>query len=130
MKNLSLILALICSTSIYSQSASFKITGTLQMEGDKSPIESATIHLEKVSDSTVVTYKISNDKGYFSLEGKSFQKELNLYISFIGLKTYSKKIKINNKDLNLGKIFMKPKDNVLDEVVINQDLQLQLKKIP
>jgi len=72
MKNLSLILALICSTSIYSQSASFKITGTLQMEGDKSPIESATIHLEKVSDSTVVTYKISNDKGYFSLEGKSF----------------------------------------------------------
>lgn len=128
MKNLSLILALICSTSIYSQSASFKITGTLQMEGDKSPIESATIHLEKVSDSTVVTYTISNDKGYFSLEGKSFQKELNLYISFIGLKTYSKKIKINNKDLNLGKIFMKPKDNVLDEVVIKSRSPITIKK--
>ena len=128
MKKLSLILALICATSIYSQSASFKITGTLQSEEDKSPIESATIHLEKVSDSTVVSYTISNDKGYFSLEGKSFQKELKLYISFIGLKTYSKKIKINSKTLNLGTILMKPEDNILDEVVIKSRAPITIKK--
>jgi hypothetical protein len=113
---------------MYSQSASFKITGIIQTEKDKSPLESATIHLEIIKDSTVVSYTISNDKGYFSLEGKSFQKELRLYVSYIGLKTYSKKITINNKSLNLGAIIMKSQDNMLDEVVIKSRAPITIKK--
>ena len=73
---------------------------TIKSEKDKSLLESATIHLEKVKDSSVVTYTISNEKGYFSLEGKTFEKELRLYVSFIGLKTYSKKIDIFEKIIN------------------------------
>lgn len=121
-------MALLCSVGIFSQSTSFKITGTIKSEKDKSLLESATIHLEKVKDSSVVTYTISNEKGYFSLEGKTFEKELRLYVSFIGLKTYSKKIDINGKPVLLGEILMKSDENILDEVVIKSRAPITIKK--
>ncbi len=121
-------MALLCFISMHSQSTSYKITGTIQTDKDKSLLESATIHLEKIRDSSVVSYTISNDKGHFSLEGKSFQKELILYVSYIGLKTYSKKILLNNKSLNLGAILMKPEENILNEVVIKSRAPITIKK--
>jgi len=128
MKKLSCLLALLCATTFYAQSVSYKITGTIQKENDKTLLESATIHLEKIKDSSVVSYTISNDKGHFSLKGKSFEKELRLYVSYIGLKTYSKKISINNKSLNLGDIIMKPEENILDEIVIRSRSPITIKK--
>jgi len=128
MKKLSCLLALLCATTFYAQSVSYKITGTIQSENDKTLLESATIHLEKIKDSSVVSYTISNDKGHFSLKGKSFEKELRLYVSYIGLKTYSKKISINNKSLNLGDIIMKPEENILDEIVIRSRSPITIKK--
>ena len=121
-------MALLCATSIYSQTSTYKISGTIKDEKDKSLLESATIHLEKTKDSSVVSYTISNDKGYFSLEGKTYEKELRLFVSFIGLKTYSKKITINNKSIDLGAILMKAEENVLDEVVIKSRAPITIKK--
>lgn len=129
MKKILSLIVMLCITSImYSQSVSYQITGTIKAEKGKSPLESATIHLEKIKDSSVVSYTISNDKGFFSLEGKSFQKELKLYVSFIGLKTYSKKITLSNKSLDLGTILMKTEDNLLDEVVIKSRAPITIKK--
>ena len=119
---------MLCVTSIYSQSTSYKITGKIQTEKDKSLLESATIHLEKVKDSSVVSYTISDDKGLFSLEGKTYEKELRLFVSFIGLKTYSKKITINNKSINMGAILMAAEENILDEVVIKSRAPITIKK--
>ena len=51
-----------------SQSKSFKISGTLLSEDDQNPMESATVYLERIKDSSLVTYTISDKKGYFSLE--------------------------------------------------------------
>ncbi len=128
MKKLLCLIAMLCVSSIYSQTSSYKISGIVKDEKDKSLLESATIHLEKMKDSSVVSYTISNDKGFFSLEGKTYEKELRLYVSFIGLKTYSKKITISNKSIDLGEILMKPEENVLDEVVIKSRAPITVKK--
>ena len=128
MKKMLSLLVMLCVTSIYSQSTSYKITGSIQTEKDKSLLESATIHLEKVKDSSVVSYTISDDKGLFSLEGKTYEKELRLFVSFIGLKTYSKKITINNKSINMGAILMAAEENILDEVVIKSRAPITIKK--
>ena len=128
MKKFLIVFLCLMATSIYSQSKSFTITGTVKSEKEKTLLESATIHLEKLQDSTVVTYTITNEKGFFSVEGKTYQKELRLFISYIGLKTYSKKISISGKPISLGTISLAPNDNVLDEIVIRSKAPISIKK--
>uniref|UniRef100_UPI00366E5517 hypothetical protein n=1 Tax=Plantactinospora endophytica TaxID=673535 RepID=UPI00366E5517 len=82
MKKLLFIFILLLTSSIFAQSYPFKITGTINSEKDKTAIEAATVHVEKARDSSIVTYTISNDKGKFSLEGKSFSKDVKLFISY------------------------------------------------
>jgi hypothetical protein len=128
MKKIILFLVFLCAINAHSQSKSYTITGTVKDAKDKSFLESATIHLEKVKDSSVVSYTISNEKGNFSLVGKTYEKELRVFISFIGLKTYSKKISINGEPTKLGDILMKSDENILDEVVIKSRAPITIKK--
>ncbi|CAM1342961.1 outer membrane beta-barrel protein [Tenacibaculum amylolyticum] len=129
MKKVLLLLAILLCGHSFSQSYKFNISGKIQSEKDKTPIEAATIHLEKVSDSTVISYTISNDKGNFSLEGKSFNKDVKLYVSFIGMDSYSKRISLTkNPSIKLGTISLKEESNVLDEVVIKSRAPITIKK--
>lgn len=129
MKKVFLLLTILLCSYSFSQSYKFNITGKIQSEKDKTPIEAATIHLEKVKDSSVVSYTISNDKGNFSLEGKTYQKDLKLYISFIGMDSYSKVIPINKTPtLNIGTIALKEESNMLNEVVIKSRAPITVKK--
>ncbi len=68
MKKVILLLALVCSFVVFGQTNPFRITGKIVSKSDKTPIESATIHLERVKDSTVVSYTISDEKGKFDLD--------------------------------------------------------------
>ncbi|WP_299160237.1 outer membrane beta-barrel protein [uncultured Tenacibaculum sp.] len=112
-----------------AQSYQFKITGKINSFKDKSPIEAATIHLERVKDSSVVSYTISNEKGNFSLEGKSFHKDLKLFISYVGMDNYTKLIPLGKKsDFNLGLINIKENSNLLNEVVIKSRAPITIKK--
>ena len=83
MKKLFFVFILLISTQFFAQSYPFKIKGKIQSEKEKNPIEAATIHLERIKDSSVISYTISNEKGEFSLEGKSFFKDLKLFISYV-----------------------------------------------
>ncbi|MCB0445437.1 MAG: carboxypeptidase-like regulatory domain-containing protein, partial [Gelidibacter sp.] len=114
-------------TFSFSQSKSFKIIGTLISEADKTPLESATVYLETLKDSTLVTYTISDKNGDFVLENKTYQDSLNLTVSYIGFESYSKRIVINKKDINLGTINLKTA-NLLDEVVIKSRAPITIKK--
>lgn len=119
---------LLCSLG-FSQSYPFKISGKILAEKEKTPIEAATIHLEKANDSTVISYTISNEKGSFSLEGKSFNKNVRLYVSFIGMDNYVKTISLEkNPTLNLGTIPLKETTNILDEIVVRSRAPITIKK--
>ncbi|CAM1361008.1 Outer membrane receptor proteins, mostly Fe transport [Tenacibaculum sediminilitoris] len=129
MKKLFFIFTLLLTNSIFAQSYPFKITGTINSEKDKTTIEAATVHLEKVKDSAIVTYTISNNKGKFSLEGKSFNKDVKLFISYVGMDSYSKSIQLDKtSSLNLGTIFLKEESNLLGEVVIQSRAPITIKK--
>lgn len=129
MKKILIVLVLLWASKNYAQSHPFKITGTLQDEKLKTPIEAATIHLEKLKDSSIVSYTISDDKGYFKLEGKSFYKKLKMVVSFVGKDPYTKSIDLSKKsDYALGKIPLKEEGNVLSEVVIKSRAPITVKK--
>ena len=129
MKKLLFVFTILLATTTFSQSYPFKITGKINSEKEKTPIEAATIHLERVKDSSVVSYTISNDKGVFSLEGKSFHKNLKLFISYIGMDSYTKTIPLGKVfKFNLGLINLKEESNLLNEVVIKSRAPITIKK--
>jgi len=68
MKNL-LFLCILLNTFI-SFAQNFEITGTLK-DKDNNIIESATVYLESIKDSTMITYTISDEKGMFNLSGRT-----------------------------------------------------------
>ncbi|OSY86935.1 TonB-dependent receptor [Tenacibaculum holothuriorum] len=128
MKKLFFVFTLLLSAQLSAQSYPFKIKGKIQSEKEKTPIEAATIHLERVKDSSVISYTISNEKGEFSLEGKSFFKDLKLFISYVGMDNYTKKIQLPASQINLGVINLKEESNVLNEVVIKSRAPITVKK--
>lgn len=126
MKKLFLLITLLWVGMSFSQTK-FKISGTLKSEQDSIPLESATVYLETIKDSTVVTYTITDKNGKFSLEDKAYTDKLRLIISLMGFETYKKEVQVDKGDINLGIISL-PYANNLDEVVIKSRAPITIKK--
>lgn len=121
-------LAISLSFISFSQAKDFKIIGTIKTTEDDQALESATVYLERVKDSSLVTYTISDKNGKFILEGESYDDELNLNISYIGYKNYFKKLQITKEEIALGVINLEISDDSLDEILIKSRAPITIKK--
>lgn len=105
----------LCFTCImYSQN--FEINGKIVDDNDV-PLESATIYVEKVSDSSMVTYSVSERNGDFRLLGKTQESKVILTVSYTGYKSFREIIEVE-KELNLDPITLSLTEDVLGEVTI------------
>ncbi|MBU2927129.1 outer membrane beta-barrel protein [Winogradskyella psychrotolerans] len=127
MKKLSLVFAILFALQSFSQEKSFEIIGTLKAEDTEQPLESATVYVERVKDSSVVSYTISDKYGKFKIENSTYDKSLNFYVSYVGYRTYFKVIEIDKEQIDLGAIVM-PLDNQLDEVLVKSTAPITIKK--
>ncbi|RXJ50553.1 outer membrane beta-barrel protein [Gelidibacter gilvus] len=127
MKKFLCVLTLLCACMTFSQGKPFKISGTLISGEDQTPLESATIYLETLKDSTLITYTISDKNGGFVLDNRTYEDSLNLIISYIGFETYTRILKIGKDPLNLKTIPLKTA-NVLDEVLVRSRAPITIKK--
>ncbi|WP_179376642.1 outer membrane beta-barrel protein [Winogradskyella wichelsiae] len=127
MKKLTLVLAFLFVLQAFSQEKSFQLIGTLKAEDTQLPLESATVYLERVKDSSVVTYTITDKKGKFKIENSTYDQALNFYVSYVGYGTYFKKIEINKEKIDLGIILMSL-DNQLGEVLVKSTAPITIKK--
>ena len=110
------------------QAQNFEITGTLKDKTTKESLEAATVYLETVRDSTLVTYTITNQNGNFTLEGRSQIKDLRVNISFLGYENYTQKVNVSKENIALGDIEIVPSTNTLDEVVVKSRAPITVKK--
>ncbi|WP_405576549.1 outer membrane beta-barrel protein [Winogradskyella sp. Asnod2-B02-A] len=127
MNKLVLVFALLFAINSFSQEKKFEIKGTLIAEDTNKPLESATIYLERVKDSSVVTYTISDKDGNFKIESSTYDKSLNFYVSYIGYATYFKKINIDKEKIDLKAISLQL-DNQLGEVLVKSTAPITIKK--
>ena len=127
MNKLVLVFALFFAINSFSQEKKFEIKGTLIAEDTNKPLESATIYLERVKDSSVVTYTISDKDGNFKIESSTYDKSLNFYVSYIGYATYFKKINIDKEKIDLKAISLSL-DNQLGEVLVKSTAPITIKK--
>ena len=128
MKYYFFIFAILCATGAFTQTKPFKISGILITEADKMTLEAATIYLERIKDSVLVTYTISDKNGRFSLEGKTADKRLNLYISYVGYQTHYQSIHLDQEVISLSTINLKTDVDALDEVLIKVSPPVIIKK--
>ena len=97
----------------------FTITGNLVDNQSKKPLEAATVVVETVKDSSMITYTITDKAGAFKLKGKAYDELANVYVSFVGYAPYSKKIDFSKgTDISLGNIQLKESINTLGDVIV------------
>ncbi|PQV51290.1 outer membrane receptor protein involved in Fe transport [Jejuia pallidilutea] len=128
MKKVTIVFIFFFTSFLSSQTNSFNISGTLVAEDGNFPLESATVYLQRVIDSTLITYTISDRNGEFTLENKTTDKKANLYISYVGYQTYSKVINLDKEFTDLGKIKMQINTEALDEIVIKSTAPITIKR--
>ncbi|MGA9590687.1 MAG: carboxypeptidase-like regulatory domain-containing protein, partial [Salegentibacter sp.] len=114
MKLFPTLLLLLVSPLVFSQN--FEITGKI-LDEEGQPLPSATVYVQKVADSSLVTYTISEKDGSFELSGKSDIKKANLFVSYAGYQPYRKQLYLSEK-MNLDPIAMEVQDNTLDEITV------------
>ncbi len=120
MKYILLSLLFIAAFSVRAQK--FEITGKILDADDGTPLESATIYVQKVTDSSLVTYTISEKSGNFTLIGSTTDEKLNLFVSYNGYQPFRRQIDIKNKsDFVLGDVKLNVADNSLGEITLTGD---------
>ncbi len=114
--------------SAFAKAQNFSVTGTLTDKESKEPLEAATVFLETVKDSTLITYTITNQNGAFTLEGRAQEKDARVNISFLGYENYSKQVDLSAGDISLGAIEVGLATNTLGEVVVKSRAPITVKK--
>ncbi|MDT0677606.1 TonB-dependent receptor [Autumnicola musiva] len=87
------------------------------LDEEGAALESATIHLETVKDSSMISYTISKENGEFQLKGRTTENQGNLFISFAGFSPYQSTLELK-ENVEIGTITLKIQENTLDEVMI------------
>ncbi|PZP48629.1 MAG: hypothetical protein DI598_09770 [Pseudopedobacter saltans] len=116
-KFLLLFLGIVCATVIYAQ------TGILQgkvLSVDKKPIGLATVTVFIAADTTLVTYRMSNDNGDFKIPNLPLNKELRLLATFSGYEAFRQNFILTDTSstFQIDSIFLKSTTKDLDEVIV------------
>jgi hypothetical protein len=97
------------------------IKGKILKEGTQVPIESATVYLTSVKDSTVIDYTITDKNGFFKLNVKKIGYPVFLKVSSLGYETLKQEMKAVAGDKDFGNLHLLESANILGEVVIKSD---------
>ena len=96
----------------------FEITGKIVDQEEGFPLESATVFVERLSDSTLVSYTISDREGNFTIAGSDSSDSLRLAGSFAGYTPLNTLVVLNPRTKNIGTVKMAVATNELDEVTV------------
>lgn len=110
------VLAVASFTKTYGQD--FTIQGRLT-DSTQSPLQSATVYVEKAKDSSLVEYTISKSDGRFLLESKTSAEEVIFSVTFSGFTAITKELDLSQQsEYDFGDMEMQPAENELDEITI------------
>jgi hypothetical protein len=117
--SLYLFICLFFSTFCFSQTITLK--GTVQDTGGV-PLESATVYLTSVKDSSVVDYTITNKNGNWELKTRKINEPVLFRISFVSFSEHKQEFQSLAEDKDFGIIKLNDKPNELDAVIIESEI--------
>ncbi|MCB9311064.1 MAG: TonB-dependent receptor [Lewinellaceae bacterium] len=115
-----LFLFLAWNSLIYGQK--YKIDGTVMDEKENIPLIGAVVILLHAQDSTMASYGVANENGYFSLE-KIQKGSYKLQLTYVGYTPVEKSIIMDGAEpiLHLGNITLGQEGKLLDQVTISAE---------
>lgn len=120
MKKTYLLILLFISCISFAQN-SIKLSGRISDNETKLPLESVTVYLSSVKDSTVIDYTITDKNGLFNFSTKPITNPFLLKISYMGYKVYKQEVKEILKDKDFGTLHLVENAYALGEVVIKSE---------
>lgn len=96
----------------------FSIKGKIISSVDKKPLESATIYLTAVKDSTMIDYTISDGNGNFNFSVRKQSQPFIVKVSSIGFETFQKQYPNLVSNLDAGNIEINDAVTTLGEVTV------------
>lgn len=105
------------SLNLFSQSNNYSVSGIIQDQSSKQPIEFATVQLLNARDSNVIKTTVTDHKGKFILE-KIETGDYILRYSFIGYEKTIMPVTVNQKKENVGTIEIGVSSQNLSNVVV------------
>lgn len=100
----------------------YQLSGKIIDKVSKTPLESATIYLTSVKDSTIIDYTISDKSGNFYLKSRKTESPVNFKVSYNGFQNYTQKIDNILADRNFGTIELSEQTSQLDEIVLEGEI--------
>lgn len=85
------------------------------------PLESATVYLTTVKDSTMIDYTITDKNGNFTIKTRKLKQAVFLKVSFMGFKDYKQELASLENDKDFGSIKIEENASLLGEVVIKSE---------
>lgn len=97
------------------------ISGTVLDINTQLPLESATVYVSNVKDSTVIEFTNTNKSGVFKMVTKKTDKPVFLKVSYMGYQPYVEEQKgvLENKDF--GKLYLLQNATALEGVVVKSE---------
>jgi hypothetical protein len=108
---------LIFTSALFAQNT-VTINGKIIEDSSKLPLESATVYITSVVDSTVIDYTISDKNGNFSLSTRKITQPVYFKVSFVGFQEYVQKLESLTTSRDFGVIKIRDQVNDLNEVVV------------
>jgi hypothetical protein len=99
------------------------ITGHITDSTFKNPFTLATVTVFRAADTTIVTYRLSNESGDFKIPGLPLGVPLRFIISYSGHSTYRKEFMLtaSNAQLRFDSLVLKPLQGELEEVTVTAE---------
>ncbi|MFT3980405.1 MAG: TonB-dependent receptor [Ferruginibacter sp.] len=101
-------------------SAQGNVTGKLMDADTKKPLYLSTITIYKASDTSIVTYRLSDKDGNFKIPGLPLNTPLRALATFSGYEVVRKDFSLTDAEnsFNLDTLWMRPNSTSLDEVLV------------
>ncbi|MEL1239622.1 outer membrane beta-barrel protein [Flavobacterium flavipallidum] len=121
-------LFLLCFPFFASAQGSYILKGKVLNINNQLPLESATVYVTTVKDSTVLEYTLTDKNGDFNFAVKKNDKPVFLKVTYMGFDTFAEEQKgiTSNKDFN--NIYLSESINTLNEVTVKgEDPPIRIK---
>lgn len=121
MKKFVLLISIFFCTTVSFAQNTITLKGKVIDKKTLLPIESATIYIKSVKDSTVIDYTISDKNGSFVLETKKSNYPTYFKVAFTTYLDYTEKLEKLDSNKDFGFITLEENINTLSEVVIKAE---------
>ena len=98
------------------------ISGVVKDSATKKGLSLATVSVFKLTDSSIVSFKLCDDKGGFEIRNIPINQTLKIVTTFEGYEVDRREVRLTGSaNYSIGTILLKPTSKSLDEVIVKSE---------